>query len=142
MDVGYQDGQDADHGVARSAAGRPCGLPFADSMKEGKEFRRRSGLRFAGDNSPARRKSIILLSRRHFLFPLSPAEFAMRFEDLPLEIRRQAEQAACRFLLQQGYVSLDEACQELDLTLPDLWLRIQQGAALPESDPPAFAPFG
>ncbi len=65
----------------------------------------------------------------------------MRFEELPVEIRRQAERAACRFLLQQGYVSLDEACQALDLTLPDLWLQIQQSAALPESDPPAFTPF-
>lgn len=65
----------------------------------------------------------------------------MRFEELPLETRHQAERAACRFLLQQGYVSLDEACQALDLTLPELWPRIQQGAALPESDPPVFTPF-
>ncbi|MDG4555422.1 MAG: hypothetical protein P9E24_14435 [Candidatus Competibacter sp.] len=65
----------------------------------------------------------------------------MRFEELPLETRHQAERTACRFLLQQGYVSLDEACQALDLTLPELWLRIQHGAALPESDPPVFAPF-
>jgi hypothetical protein len=29
----------------------------------------------------------------------------------------------------------------LDLTLPDLWSRILEEAGLPESDPPAFAPF-
>lgn len=65
----------------------------------------------------------------------------MRFEELAPEARYQAERAACRFLLQQGYVSLDEACQALGLTLPELWLRIQQEAALPDSDPPVFTPF-
>mgnify|MGYP003613936116 CR=1 FL=1 len=65
----------------------------------------------------------------------------MRFEDLPLELRYEAEQAASRFLIAHGYSSLDEACQSLDLMLPDLWSRILQQAGLPESDPPEFAPF-
>lgn len=65
----------------------------------------------------------------------------MRFEDLPPEERYQIERAACRFLVVHRYVSLDEACQTLDLTLPDLWQRILRDAGLPESDPPAFAPF-
>jgi len=43
--------------------------------------------------------------------------------------------------VKRGYVSLDEACQTLDLTLPDLWRQILQDAGLPESDPPAFSPF-
>ncbi|MFO7641112.1 MAG: hypothetical protein R6X17_07540 [Candidatus Competibacteraceae bacterium] len=69
-------------------------------------------------------------------------EIAMRFEDLPLNDRQQAESAACRFLVQHRYVSLDEACQTQDLTLPDLWDRIMRDAGLPECDPPAFSPFG
>lgn len=65
----------------------------------------------------------------------------MRFEDLPQEERYQIERAACRFLVAHRYVSLDEACETLNLTLPDLWNHILQEAGLPESDPPAFAPF-
>lgn len=65
----------------------------------------------------------------------------MRFEDLPPHVRRAIERAACRFLVANRYVSLDEACQSLDVTLPDLWNRILQDAGLPESDPPAFSPF-
>jgi hypothetical protein len=69
-------------------------------------------------------------------------EIAMRFEDLPLNDRREAESAACRFLMRHRYISLDEACQTQDLTLPDLWDRIMREAGLPECDPPAFSPFG
>ena len=65
----------------------------------------------------------------------------MRFEDLPPESRQAAERAACRFLVQNRYVSLDEACQTRDLTLPDLWSQILQEAGLPDSEPPAFSPF-
>ena len=65
----------------------------------------------------------------------------MRFEDLPPESRQAAERAACRFLMQHRYVSLDEACQTRDLTLPDLWSLILQEAGLPDSDPPSFSPF-
>ena len=65
----------------------------------------------------------------------------MRFEDLSPDSRHAVEGAACRFLVKNRYVSLDEACQALDLTLPELWRRILQEAGLPESDPPAFAPF-
>ena len=65
----------------------------------------------------------------------------MRFEDLPLSVRHDIEQAASRFLVARCYISLDEACQTLDLTLPDLWHRILKEAGLPESDPPTFAPF-
>lgn len=66
----------------------------------------------------------------------------MRFEDLPADIRHDAERAACRFLMKQGYVSLDEACQVLDLTLPELWRQILQEAGLPDSELPVFSPFG
>ena len=65
----------------------------------------------------------------------------MRFEDLPPDTRQAAERAACRFLLTNGYVSLDEAGLTLGLTLPDLWSRILREAGLPESDPPVFSPF-
>ena len=65
----------------------------------------------------------------------------MRFEDLAPEIRHRIERAASQYLVANRYISLDDACQTLDLTLPDLWSRILEEAGLPESDPPAFAPF-
>ncbi len=64
-----------------------------------------------------------------------------RFEDLPRDTRHDAERAACRFLLLNRYVSLDEACQDRDLTLAELWSRILREAGLPDCDPPAFSPF-
>lgn len=71
----------------------------------------------------------------------SPPTAALRFEDLPPDARQAAEQAACRFLVRKGYVSLDEAGQTLNLTLPELWSQIQREAGLPDSDPPVFSPF-
>ena len=65
----------------------------------------------------------------------------MRFEDLPPNLRYDVDRAACRFLVKNRYVSLDEACQAQEVTLPELWSRILSEAGLPESDPPAFAPF-
>lgn len=63
------------------------------------------------------------------------------FDDLQPDARYDAQRAACRFLLQHRYVSLDEACQERSLTLPELWSLIQREAGLPDSDPPVFSPF-
>lgn len=72
---------------------------------------------------------------------LPEAKPAMRFEDLPSNDRYAAESAASRFLGRNDYVSLDEACQTLDLTLPQLWSRIMGEVGLPDCDPPAFSPF-
>ena len=65
----------------------------------------------------------------------------MRFEELPLPDRYAAESAASRFLARHRYISLDEACQTLDLTLPQLWSQIMRDRGLPDCDPPVFAPF-
>lgn len=65
----------------------------------------------------------------------------MRFEDLPPDTRYAVERAVSRFLVENCYVSLDEACQTRDLPLPDLWSEILKTAGLPDSDPPAFSPF-
>ncbi|MBL8251610.1 MAG: hypothetical protein JNK31_08080 [Candidatus Competibacter sp.] len=65
----------------------------------------------------------------------------MYFEDLAPDVRQAAERAVCRFLIENRYVSLDEACQSLDLTLPELWGRILRASGLPECDPPVFSPF-
>ncbi|MDG4550827.1 MAG: hypothetical protein P9F19_08510 [Candidatus Contendobacter sp.] len=72
--------------------------------------------------------------------PTAP-EPAMRFEDLPLNDRHATATAASRFLARHRYVSLDEACQTLDLTLAQLWSRIMEEAGLPDCDPPTFTPF-
>jgi hypothetical protein len=77
----------------------------------------------------------------HAAASLPATDATARFEDLPSTTRHAAERAACQFLVNRGYVSLDEACQTLGLTLPDLWCQIMQDAGLPESDPPAFSPF-
>ncbi|MCO5759908.1 MAG: hypothetical protein NHG36_00130 [Chromatiaceae bacterium] len=65
----------------------------------------------------------------------------MRFEDLPPDRRHDAERTACRFLVTQGYVSLDEACQARETTLPQLWEQILREAGVPDCDPPVFTPF-
>lgn len=65
----------------------------------------------------------------------------MRFEDLPPNDRHAAEVAASRFLVRNRYISLDDACQTLDLPLPQLWSQIMTEGGLPDCDPPAFAPF-
>ena len=72
---------------------------------------------------------------------LTEPRLVMRFEDLPLNDRHAAETAASRFLGRHRYVSLDEACQTLDLTLPQLWSQIMEEVGLPDCDPPVFAPF-
>lgn len=64
----------------------------------------------------------------------------MRFEDLPLADRTAAARAASQFLLNNDYVSLMEACEALDLTLPELWDKIMAEAGLPACELPAFAP--
>lgn len=64
-----------------------------------------------------------------------------RFENLPPDLRHEAGRAACRFLLQNRYISLDEACEDRNLTLPDLWSLILRDAGLPDCDPPGFALF-
>jgi hypothetical protein len=92
--------------------------------------------------SPAR-PLLVFFERVTFIFNANShaIEIAMRFEDLPPNDRREAESAASRFLVRHHYVSLDEACQTQDLTLPDLWDRIMREAGLPECDPPTFSPF-
>ena len=62
-----------------------------------------------------------------------------RFDDLLLAERTAAARAACQFLLKNDYVSLDEACQTLNLTLQELWDKIMQEAGLPLCEVPAFA---
>jgi amino-acid N-acetyltransferase len=85
--------------------------------------------------------SAVCLTKTWAALLADPPATAARFEDLPPESRQAAERAACRFLVQNRYVSLDEACQQRDLTLPDLWSLILQVAGLPDSDPPSFSPF-
>ena len=63
----------------------------------------------------------------------------MRYEDMLLEERTAAARAASQFLLDHDYVSLEEACLERHLTLPQLWAVIQAEAGLPPCELPEFA---
>lgn len=60
------------------------------------------------------------------------------FEDLSPADRAAAAHAASQFLLENDYVSIDEACQDLAVTHQELWDRIMDFAGLPECEIPAF----
>jgi len=77
------------------------------------------------------------LNNNYLLLPLNDP---MRFEDLAPADRTAAARAASQFLLNNDYVSLPEACEALDLTLPELWDKIMAEAGLPACEPPSFAP--
>jgi hypothetical protein len=60
------------------------------------------------------------------------------FEDLLPAERAAAASAASRFLLENDYASLDEACQDLAVGQQELWDRIMDFAELPPCLIPAF----
>ena len=62
----------------------------------------------------------------------------MRYEDMPIEARTAAAGAASRFLIDNSYASLEEACIDRDVTLPMLWAKIQADSDLPPCDVPDF----
>ena len=66
----------------------------------------------------------------------------MRFEDLSADARTEAARAAREFMQKNGYISLMEACEALNLTLQQLWDSIMEEAGLPACEAPAFAAFG
>jgi hypothetical protein len=69
-------------------------------------------------------------------------DLPMRFEDLPPAARTEAARAAREFMRKNGYISLMEACEALDLaSLQELWDRIMAEAGLPACEAPAFAAF-
>ena len=63
----------------------------------------------------------------------------MEYESMDVEARTAAAQAASRFLADNGYVSLEEACLARDVTMEALWRGILEEAGLPPCDVPAFA---
>ena len=62
---------------------------------------------------------------------------ARRRRDVDRVQRRRP--AASRFLLDNGYVSLEEACLARDVTMEMLWAAILDEAGLPPCTVPAFA---
>jgi hypothetical protein len=63
------------------------------------------------------------------------------FEDLSPADRAAAARAASQFLLENDYVSLDEACRDLAVNQQELWDRIMDFAGLPACQIPAFVMF-
>lgn len=63
------------------------------------------------------------------------------FEDLSPADRAAAARAASRFLLENDYVSLDEAGRDLAVSQQGLWDRIIDFAGLPACQMPAFVMF-
>lgn len=60
------------------------------------------------------------------------------FEDLSPTDRAAVAQAASQFLLENDYVSIDDACQDLAVSHQALWDRIMDFAGLPACQIPAF----
>ena len=63
------------------------------------------------------------------------------FEDLSPADRAAAASAASRFLLENDYASIDEACQDLAVSHQQLWDTIMDFAGLPACQIPAFFIF-
>ncbi|MGF1641191.1 MAG: hypothetical protein ACFCUO_09610 [Rhodospirillales bacterium] len=68
----------------------------------------------------------------------SIAPMKVCFEDLSPADRAAAAGAASRFLLENDYASLDDACQDLAVDPQDLWDRIMDVAGLAPCFVPAF----
>ena len=60
------------------------------------------------------------------------------FEDLSPADRAAAARAASQFLLENDYASIDEACQDLEVSHQQLWDRVMDFAGLPACQIPAF----
>ena len=62
----------------------------------------------------------------------------MRYDSMEPQARTKAARAASQFLLENDYVSLQEACEALGLTLQGLWDKIMAEAGLPACEAPTF----
>ena len=64
--------------------------------------------------------------------------YSIKFDDLPPEQRAEMARAASQFLLVHDYVSMDEACEALNMTLQEVWDKILDEAKLPRCEHPGF----
>jgi hypothetical protein len=62
----------------------------------------------------------------------------MKYDSMEPGARAKAARAAAQFLLENDYVSLQEASETLGLALPKLWDKIMDEAGLPACEAPTF----
>lgn len=62
----------------------------------------------------------------------------LRFDDLPPDQRAEMAAAVSQFLLSNGYISVYEACEHLEINLQQLWDKIMDAAHLPRCEHPGF----
>ncbi len=62
----------------------------------------------------------------------------MKYDSMEPQARAKAARAAAQFLLENDYVSLQEACEALDLSLQGVWDKIMAEAGLPACEAPTF----
>ena len=65
----------------------------------------------------------------------------MNYDGMGPAGRTKAAHAVARFLLENDYASLQEACEALELSPQDLWDRILAESSLPPCEISTFAPF-
>ncbi len=63
----------------------------------------------------------------------------MKYDTMEPQARTKAARAAAQFLLDNDYVSLQEASEALGLSLQGLWDKIMAEAGLPACEVPTFA---
>jgi hypothetical protein len=68
----------------------------------------------------------------------SESTYQAKFDDLPPNQRAEMARAASQFLLGNDYVSMDEACEALNMTLQEVWDKILDEANLPRCEHPGF----
>ena len=62
----------------------------------------------------------------------------MKYDSMEPQARAKAARAAAQFLLENHYVSLQEASEALGLSFQGLWDKIMTEAGLPACEAPTF----
>ncbi len=62
----------------------------------------------------------------------------MKYDSKEPQARAKAARAAAKFLLENDYISLQEASEALGLSLQGLWEKIMAEAGLPACEAPTF----
>lgn len=66
-------------------------------------------------------------------------DYPMKYDSMQPKARAEAARAAARFLMENDYVSLQEAGEALGLSPQGLWDKIMDEAGLPACNIPTFA---
>ncbi len=62
----------------------------------------------------------------------------VKYDDMPDEAQGDASEAVAEFLRDNDYENLGDACNDLGLSMQEVWDKIMADGALPECEAPSF----